>query len=454
MADDIALQLLGIEGYRIVNIKDAYEPKHHKRISLKYAGEIPSVCPVCGNPLYSHGSRNLNVIDTPLQGCPVILDIEIPRRRCRNEGGKHVWAPTLSNVDEKHKMTKRALLALTEHSMRTTFEDAAIDYCLTANTVKNVFVDFLEDNKKHLRFRTPTYIGIDEIKIKKLGELTVITDLEHRTLYDILKGRNQKTLTEYFMNLRNREGVSWVCSDMYRPFEKSIADAMPNARWAIDHFHVVAKANDAVDAVRREMQNAMGKTERIKTKKGLAYTLKLRYKALDPRDAAKIKAARDNPALAPLAIAYDLKEDFFNIYDENLASKDKAIEAFKKWEKSIPEDALYDKFREVASMVHHFEKQIFAYWDCPLALSNGYTECMNRLIRENNIKGRGYSFEVLRARTLYRKANLKAMLENGLIEIGPIITEDKPVFHFESIKEDENDDFDDDYEPFPDTEET
>ena len=148
MADDIALQLLGIEGYRIVNIKDAYEPKHHKRISLKYAGEIPSVCPVCGNPLYSHGSRNLNVIDTPLQGCPVILDIEIPRRRCRNEGGKHVWAPTLSNVDEKHKMTKRALLALTEHSMRTTFEDAAIDYCLTANTVKNVFVDFLEDNKR------------------------------------------------------------------------------------------------------------------------------------------------------------------------------------------------------------------------------------------------------------------------------------------------------------------
>ncbi|WP_353885993.1 transposase [uncultured Clostridium sp.] len=32
--------------------------------------------------------------------------------------------------------------------------------------------------------------------------------------------------------------MQWVCSDMYRPFEKSISDAMPNARWAIDHFHV------------------------------------------------------------------------------------------------------------------------------------------------------------------------------------------------------------------------
>ena len=80
---------------------------------------------------------------------------------------------------------------------------------------------------------------------------------------------------------------------------------------------------------------------------------------------------------------------------------------------------------------------------------------MNRLIRENNLRGRGYSFEVLRARTLYRSANLRAMLENGLVDIGPIIPEDKPVFHFESLKEDEDEDYEDedDYEPFPESEE-
>ena len=71
-------------------------------------------------------------------------------------------------------------------------------------------------NALDLRFKTPAFIGIDEIKVKKLGELTVITDIEHRTLYDILQGRNQKTLTEYFMGLRDREKVQWVCSDMYR----------------------------------------------------------------------------------------------------------------------------------------------------------------------------------------------------------------------------------------------
>ena len=74
---------------------------------------------------------------------------------------------------------------------------------------------------------------------------------------------------------------------------------------------------------------------------------------------------------------------------------------------------------------------------------------MNRLIRENNLRGRGYSFEVLRARTLYRNANLRAILENGLVEVGPIIPEDQPVFRFDSAKEYEDDDDEDDYEPFP-----
>ena len=46
------------------------------------------------------------------------------------------------------------------------------------------------------------------------------------------------------------------------------------------------------------------------------------------------------------------------------------------------------------------------------------------------------------------------MLESGLVEVGPVIPEDKPVFHFDSTKESENldDEEDDDYEPFPDTE--
>ena len=45
------------------------------------------------------------------------------------------------------------------------------------------------------------------------------------------------------------------------------------------------------------------------------------------------------------------------------------------------------------------------------------------------------------------------MLENGLIDVGPVIPEYQPVFHFEIANEDEYEDLEDDYEPVPNPEE-
>jgi transposase len=94
---------------------------------------------------------------------------------------------------------------------------------------------------------------------------------------------------------------------MYRPFEKSIATTMPNAQWVIDHFHVVMKANEAIDTIRRSLQADMDKTERVNTKKGLAYTLKTRVFDLTPEEASKIRLLRENPKLYPLAVAFEPK---------------------------------------------------------------------------------------------------------------------------------------------------
>ncbi|MDO4962298.1 MAG: ISL3 family transposase [Eubacteriales bacterium] len=434
-----AKAILGIEDCEIETVESQTKKgRTYTGMNIRYAGKVPEVCPECGEKLYKHGTRPIELTDTPMGGQPCRWMVNLPRRRCVKCG--YMWKASLTGIDEDRKITDRAMLDITEKALRNTFSAVADEYLLSVNTVKNVFVDFINNNRKDLRFVTPAFIGIDEIKIKKLGEVTVITDLEHRTLFDMLLGRNQKTLTEYFMNLADRDKVFWVCSDMYRPFEKSIADAMPNARWAIDHFHVVMKANEAVDAVRRVLQSTMKKTDRIKTKRGLAYTLKTRAKHLTLEEANKIRLCRSDKELQPLAIAFDLKEDFFNIYDENKTSKEAAQEAFRKWEESIPPDALYDKFRDLAKTVHNFYEQIFNYWDCPIQISNGYTECTNRLIRENSTRGRGYSFDILRGRTLYRKTNVKNLLMSGMVTIGPAIPETGPVFHYEGGDSDDYDD--------------
>ncbi|GHM60823.1 ISL3 family transposase [Bifidobacterium longum subsp. longum] len=446
-SDSLIRELFGIANYDLTSTDETVENgKRCKTIHLSYKGEVPRQCPKCSGKTYSHGRRDLNIVDTPMGGIPTRIVITFPRRRCSQCG--NVWQPSFDNVNETRKMTSRAYTDIAQRSLRSTFREVAEDYMLTHVTVKNVFEDFIHDYDRKLRFKTPAFLGIDEIKIKKIGEVTVITDLEHRTLYDMLKGRNQKILTEYFMNMPDREKVLWVCSDMYRPFQKSIGKAMPNARWAIDHFHVVMKANEAVDTIRRELQQGMSRKARINTKRGLAYTLKTRRRDLTTEEAMKIRLLRDDPTLAPLAVAFDLKEDFFDIWDENPSSKDNAMKAFDRWEDGIPEDRRYDSFRTLAQTVHNFHEQIFHYWDCPLAISNGYTECANRLIRETNMKGRGYSFETLRGRSLYRKTNLQSIIDSNGLYIGPRILAQGPLFTTEAIDADEPEE-DDDWEPFP-----
>ena len=425
----------------VIETKNGRKFQHHYFV---YEGPVQEICPECGERMYKHGNRTISVTDIPRE-LPVKWSIEIPRRRCKE--CKNIWQPAIKGINEKRDLSDKALINIAERSLRDSFETIAYDYMLAGNTIKNVFIEFLQIYEQELRFITPSFIGIDEIKIKKLGELTVITDLEHRTLFDILKGRNQKALTDYFSKLDGRENVLWVCSDMYRPFEGSIGKSFPNANWVIDHFHVVMKANEALDTVRRTLQSTMTKTDRIKTKRGLAYTLKTRSRDLTLEEASKIKALREIKELEPLAIAFDLKEDFFNIYDENPYSKDNAIEAFNAWEASIPPDALYDKFRELAKTVHNFKEQIFNYWDCPVAITNGFTECSNRIIRENNLRGRGYSFEILRGRTLYRKTNFDKLLHSGMVKIGPVIPGDGYVFHMEGSNEDISEVFERDFDP-------
>ncbi|MDY5338049.1 MAG: transposase [Intestinimonas sp.] len=106
----------------------------------------------------------------------------------------------------------------------------------------------------------------------------------------------------------------------------------------------------------------------------MAYTLRTRQSKITPEEAAQIKECRNSEKLNKLAIAFDLKEDFFNIYNENRTSKENAQKAFSDWEKSIPADDIFEPFRTLAKTVHNFYEQIFNYWDCPIAITNGFTE--------------------------------------------------------------------------------
>ena len=382
-------ELLGVRGCELIGSATKVDcGRRLQQFDLRYRGPVPASCPECGGTLHSHGARTVGVVSTPHLGIPTRLEIGFPRMRCPECG--YVWRPAIGGVDASR-----------------------------------------------LRFKVPAFLGIDEKNLKRVGMVTVITDLEHRTVFDMVPGRTQSDLDAYFSSLEGLERVRWVSSDMYRPFWRSIAKYTPNATWVIDHFHVVRGANEALDAVRKGLQGALDRKGRLELKKGLAYALRKRTRDLSPYEASALRALREDPSYSTLMTAYDLKEDFFGIYDDHPSSREEAEAAFDAWIREIPDGREFDPFRALARTVQNHREFIFNYWECPSRISNGYTECANRLINETDMRGRGYSFETLRARTLYRRQNLDRIIASNGLTIGPRIDAPGPLFVTEPDREDE-----------------
>ena len=363
-------------------------------ITVQPSGEHLETCPECGGRLYKHGQRINHFADTPLQMQAV--KIEVVRTRYRCSGCKSMITPQLSFLDEKRRATHRLIQQVRKRCLDRTFTQLAEDTGVVVNTIKNITLDFVEELERDIKFETPTIMGIDELKLMGTYRC-VITNLAMNSLYDMLPERTQDTLIPYFAKLPDAEKVEWICSDMWRPFKKSFRLHLPNAKLVIDKFHVVRMASEALDTERKALQNSLDRDARLNMKKHLRWILLRRPNSLT-EDQQRILGNLEkwHPEFKE---AYDLKEQFYNIYEAT--TKDDAIQKFHEWENSIPK--YLKSFHDVAKTVNNNFEEIFTYWDAPIRITNAYTEGHNGITRVANRMGRGYTFEVLRAKMLYNK---------------------------------------------------
>lgn len=102
------------------------------------------------------------------------------------------------------------------------------------------------------------------------------------------------------------------------------------------------------------------------------------------------------------AEAYRLKEAFYDIYDA--PTKDDARRMLEEWRASVPplmRNTPKKEFKPLWTATKNWAEDILSYWDFPV--TNAYTEAVNGVAKVINRAGRGYSFEVLRARWLFSK---------------------------------------------------
>lgn len=372
---------------------------------------VTPFCEACGSPMHRHGRRTNIFADTPMQMQPVRLEITRPRYRCI--GCAKISTPELIFLDERRRATKRLVDAVRERCLGMTFHALAEQTGLAVNTIKNIAQDLIIELERTVRYETPVIMGIDEVNLA--GDYRcVITNLATNNVFEMLQFRTQEHMMPFFKNLPDREKVEWVCTDMWRPFKRSFKPYLPNAKLVIDKFHVVKMASEALDDERKKYQSTLLKIDRVHVKKSIRWLTLKRSDNLSKAEKEALEVVRQT--MPELALAYGFKEAFFRIYDDPV--KASAMRAFEAWENSLPDNKL-EKFHALAKTVHNHYEDIFAYWDSPSQITNAYTECLNGLIKMANRIGRGYSYDIIRAKALYAKEARK--VGSGVRLIRPAI---------------------------------
>lgn len=384
--------ILQLPNLHTVHIEDMGD---HYRVEVE-GDLIPAACPACHGALHRHGRQRQTYLDTPMHGKRVLIEIDRKRYRCKS-CGKTLFEP-LPAMDSKRLATTRLVQYIERHCLRKTFAELSREVGVDDKTVRHVFDDYAIRLKNTVVFETPEVLGIDELKI--IGQYrAMITNVEKLALFDMLPTRNKADLIAYFKTMPDKGKVRVLTMDLWSVYRQVAQQQFPGRMVVADRFHVVRMANDGMERVRKAIRKGLETKDRLKLKDD-RFVLLTRERSLSEADREKL---RKWTALFPaLGAAYRVKEAFHDLYCYR--SKEDAQKAAQEWLRSVDEDVAW-AFRETMGALQSWWTEIFNYYDYPI--SNAYTESINNIAKGMNRMGRGYSFDVIRARLLFDEGSRK-----------------------------------------------
>jgi len=124
--------------------------------------------------------------------------------------------------------------------------------------------------------------------------------------------------------------------DMWNPCKNAVNSVIPHAKIVIDKFHVVKLANETLEKIRKANRQNVSTKERIQLMRD-RYVLLSRRKDLNNfDDQIKLQVWTDKFPL--LGQAYELKEQFFDIYE--VESIKNAYKLYQNWFSNIPKELI------------------------------------------------------------------------------------------------------------------
>jgi transposase len=367
----------------------------HFQVACATATEACGKCGVVGR-LYRHGLETATFRDIPSFGKQVEIRVIVQRYRCRECGG--TTNQPLPGMNRKRHMTDRCIEWVVERGIINTFSSVAREVGVDEKTIRNICIPaFRERLANHTvdvgprKIGLPVILGIDELMLD--GKMRAIfMDVGRGRVLDIIEGHHKWEVARWLFGMHGREMVQVVTIDMSTAYRDVAKGNLPNATIVIDKFHVQRCANQALDRVRNRARRQATGAGRRNPWRGQRL-LRMREHRLNPQQAMEVDGIVANNPL--VKAAYEAKEGFYRIWDA--ADRADAERRFDAWKATIPAD-IKREFGRIAGMVERWRKEIFNYFDH--AHTNAITENRNGLIKTLYRNGRGYTFEVIRAKAL------------------------------------------------------
>ena len=386
--------MLGLPDLKTVHV---FADDAEKRIVVESLLERAS-CPSCtayGKWIHRHGVSEQEFRDIPHGMWPTVLQLRRNRFKCTV--CKKTWMEEIPSLDGSRLMTRRLADFIVQRCLKDTNYSVADDVGLDESTIRSVFREFVATMERDDNRDMPRVLGIDEIHLKDV--LCVLTDLEGKKVFDLLPSRTKDYLDPYFGALPGKDRVKVVVADMWRAYHDLARTHFPGRPVVVDKFHVVRFAQKGLDEIRKRTGRSLSHAEKIRLKDE-RFLLLTREKSLTDEEWERVR-----PWLAQfpdLRAAYETKERLSSLYEgQDCAEADRLLgDCLRKIPSHLDKD-----FEALFSIVKNWRPQILAYFEHPF--TNGYTEGVNAAIRQIHRQGRGYSFEVLRARLLYKAETTK-----------------------------------------------
>jgi transposase len=274
-----------------------------------------------------------------------------------------------------------------ELSKFTTIQDTARHLDVSWDVIKDI-------QKRNLqrRFAKPALhklkeIAIDEVAVGKGHRyFTLVLDLRSGAVVYVGDGKGVASLTAFWRRLRAaRAKVRAVATDMGKAYIRAVRENLPRAVHVFDHFHVVKLFNDKLSALRRELYRELSDDGQRRLLKGTRWLLLKNPENLDPERNERQRLEDALRLNTPLTIAYYLKEDLRQIWQQH--NKATARRILNDWiARAMATDVRI--LEQFAATLEEHRQGILAYYDYPI--STGPLEGTNTKIQA--MKRQAYGF--------------------------------------------------------------